>query len=85
VLSAQNLTFAEKTLLDQPGWKNGMDGRASKAMLRLLLSLRELRLAHSDLAVAAFDITYKPGDEPGARDEAMGHELFTLGETYPGA
>ena len=32
LLSADDLTTAEKTLLDQPGWKNGMDGRASKAM-----------------------------------------------------
>lgn len=83
VLSAKDLSFAEKTLLDQPGWKNGMDGRASKAMLALLLSLREIRVNHSELNIFAFDTPYQPGDSPGKRDKAMGQALLTFGKLHP--
>jgi hypothetical protein len=58
LLSAEDLSIAEATLLDQPGWKNGMDGRASKAMLKLLLSLRRLHIAHPGLNVLAFSTPY---------------------------
>src|SRR5579863_6228886 len=83
VLSAKDLSFAEKNLLDQPGWKNGMDGRASKAMLKLLLSLRLMRNAHPDLNVLAFETPYKSGDSPGMRDEAMGKALLKFGKAHP--
>lgn len=85
MLSSHDLSFAEKTLLDQPGWKNGVDGRASRAMLRLLLSLRELHATHPEVSVAAFDSFVRPyqPDKPGARDEAMGHVLLALGEARP--
>jgi hypothetical protein len=82
MLSGKDLTAAKETLLLKPDWKNGMDGRASQAMLRLLLDLRELRRAYPDLAVAAFDAPYT-GTSPGARDEAMGHALLALGNTSP--
>lgn len=83
VLVARNPAEAQQELLKQPDWKKGMDGRASKAMLRLLFSLRELRMVHADLSVAAFDTPYKAGDDPGARDEAMGRALLALGKAYP--
>ena len=83
VLSASNLAEAQQELLEQQDWKKGMDGRASKAMLRLLLSLRQLLMVHPNLRVAAFDTPYKPGDDPGARDEAMGRNLLALGKAHP--
>ncbi|MGB6305954.1 MAG: hypothetical protein WBF45_19555 [Acidobacteriaceae bacterium] len=83
VLSAKDLSIAEMTLLDQPGWKSGMDGRASKAMLKLLLSLRVLRAAHPGLNIFAFETPYKLGDRPGKRDEAMGQALLTFGKSRP--
>jgi hypothetical protein len=80
ILADPNLTAAKAALLDQPEWKEGMDGRASEAMLGLLISLRELRKDRSDLAVVAFDAPFT-GTSPGARDEAMGHALLSLEET----
>jgi hypothetical protein len=59
-----------------------MDGRASEAMLRLLLSLRELRKTHRELEVAAFDAPFS-GADTGARDQAMGHALLALGRAKP--
>jgi hypothetical protein len=80
ILADPNLTAAKAALLGQPEWKEGMDGRASEAMLRLLISLRELRKDRSGLAVVAFDAPFT-GTSTGARDEAMGHALLSLGET----
>jgi hypothetical protein len=87
MLTVNDLPSAEKFLLDEPGWKNGTDGRASEAMLRLLLSLRELHLIYPQLSVAAFDTFTGPyrADRPGDRDEAMGRELLTLGRSHPDA
>jgi hypothetical protein len=85
VLISEDLHSAVESLLDQPGWQKGVDGRASKAMLRLLLSLRELHSSHSDLSVSAFDTFAGPysADSPGSRDEAMGHTLLALGKAHP--
>ena len=86
VLSAHDLARAEKALLDAPGWKAGFDGRASKAMLQLLVSLRELHTgkAHK-VAVSAFDAFEGPYNprEPGARDEALGRALLKMGTDHP--
>lgn len=83
VLYGNDLNTAEKTLLDQPGWKNGVDVRASKAMLRLLLSLRQFRNVSPNLAIAAIEMPYKAGDSPGERDRAMGGMLLALGNARP--
>lgn len=80
VLADTDLAAAKAMLLDQPEWKEGMDGRASEAMLRLLISLREFRKDRPDLAVVAFDAPFT-GTSPGARDEAMGHALLSVGVT----
>lgn len=80
-LSARDLAPARESLLQLPGWKEVLDGRASEAMLRLLVSLRELRRLHADLKVVAFDAPYT--GTAGAREEAMGHALFSLGATKP--
>lgn len=85
VISAENLSEAERNLLRQPGWKKGVDGRASKAMLRLLLSLRELRKRSPSLSVFAFDTPYKAGDPVGQRDKAMGETLLSYGRSHPGS
>ncbi|MCU1226729.1 MAG: hypothetical protein JWQ42_4822 [Edaphobacter sp.] len=82
ILTHRNLTAAEKVLLAEPDWKNGMDGRASEAMMRLLLTLRQLREIHSGLEVVAFDAPSE-GEIPGARDQAMGHTLLGLGRAKP--
>ena len=86
ILTAKDLMAAKAALLGQQGW-NGrvsgfLDGRGSEAMLRLLLSLRELRHSYPDLSVAAFDAP-PTGDAPGARDEALGHALLALGAAKP--
>jgi hypothetical protein len=81
-LTAKDLSAAKEVLLQLPGWKEVLDGRASEAMLRLLVSLRELRRLHPDLRVVAFDAPYT-GTAPGARDEAMGHALLSLSAAKP--
>jgi hypothetical protein len=82
LLTSHNSAAAKKALLAEPDWKNGMDGRASEAMLSLLLTLRDLRRTHRGLQVVAFDAPYTAKD-PGARDRAMGRALLALGETNP--
>jgi hypothetical protein len=81
ILTAKDLPAARKTLLDQPGWKSVMDGRASEAMFRLLLTMRDLRSSYPDLNVFAFDVLFD-GTSPAARDEAMGHALLSLKTKY---
>ena len=77
ILTAKDLSAAQKSLLQLPRWKEGMDGLASEAMLRLVVSLRELRRFQPDLRVVAFDAPYT-GTAPGARDESLGHALLSL-------
>jgi hypothetical protein len=79
---AKDLPAAQQSLLQLHGWKEVLDGRGSEAMLRLLVSLRELRRVHPDLKVVAFDAPYT-GTALGARDEAMGHELLSLRPARP--
>jgi hypothetical protein len=81
ILTAQDLAKSQESLLQLPGWKEVMDGRASQAMLRLLASLRELRSLQPDLRVVAFDAPYT--GTAAAREEAMGHALRSLGTTRP--
>jgi hypothetical protein len=81
-LTAKDLATAQKSLFQLPGWKEVLDGRASEAMLRLLVSLRELHSFHPDLKVVAFDAPYT-GTAPGARDEALGHALLALNPAQP--
>src|SRR5712671_610791 len=80
ILTAKDLATAKEVLLQLPGWKEVLDGRASEAMLRLLVSLRELRKLQPDLKVVAFDAPYT-GTAPGARDEALGQALLSLRPT----
>jgi hypothetical protein len=82
ILTAKDLSTARESLFQLPGWKEVLDGRGSEAMLRLLLSLRELRSFYPDLKVVAFDAPYT-GTAPGARDEALGHALLSLNPTKP--
>src|SRR5579864_2707610 len=82
IVTAKDLSAAKKSLLQLPGWKEVLDGRGSEAMLRLLLSLRELHSLHPDLKIVAFDAPYT-GTAPGARDEAMGHALLSLSPAKP--
>jgi hypothetical protein len=82
ILTAKDLPTAQAALLRLSGWKEGMDGRASEAMMRLLVSLRELRRLHPELKVVAFDAPYT-GTAPRARDEAMGHTLLSLRTAKP--
>jgi len=82
IVTAKDLAKARESLLQLPGWKDVLDGRASEAMLRLLVSLRELHRLHPDLKVVAFDVPYT-GTAPGARDEALGHALLSLNPAKP--
>jgi hypothetical protein len=82
ILTARDLSTARESLLRLHGWKDVLDGRASEAMLRLLVSLRELRRLQPDLKVVAFDAPYT-GTAPGARDEALGHALLSLRPAKP--
>jgi hypothetical protein len=82
ILTAKELPAAKESLLQLHGWKDVLDGRASEAMLRLLVSLRELHRLQPDLKVVAFDAPYT-GTAPGARDEALGHALLSLRPAKP--
>ena len=82
ILTAKDLSAAKTVLLQQPKWKDGMDGRASEAMLHLFISMRELRKSYPDLAIVAFDAPYT-GTADGARDGAMGRFLLAVGKTKP--
>src|SRR5579864_6947521 len=79
---AKDLPAAKQSLLQLYGWKEVLDGRVIVSMLRLLVSLRELRKLQPDLKVVAFDAPYT-GTAPGARDEAMGHALLSLRPAKP--
>ena len=81
ILTAKDLSTAQKSLLQLPDWKEVLDGRASEAMLRLLVSLRELRKLQPDLDVVAFDPPHT--GTAAAREEAMGHALLSLGAAKP--
>lgn len=80
---ASDLPAVQQSLLQLPGWKDVLDGRASEAMLRLLVSLRELRRLQPDLKVFAFDAPYTGSPASGSRDEAMGHALLSLSPAKP--
>ena len=82
ILTAKDLAEAKESLLQLHDWKEVLDGRASEAMLRLVVSLRELHRLQPDLKVVAFDAPYT-GTAPGARDEALGHALLSLNPTKP--
>jgi len=83
ILTAKDISTARESLFQLPGWKEVLDGRGSEAMLRLLLSLRELRSVHPDLKVVAFDAPYSGSPAGGSRDEVMGHALLSLNPTKP--
>ncbi len=83
ILTAKDLAAAQESLLRLPGWKEVPDGRGSEAMLRLLVSLRELRRLQPDLRVVAFDAPYAGPPAAGPRDEAMGHALLSLSPARP--
>jgi len=83
MLAARDLSKARESLLQLHDWKDVLDGRSSEAMLRLLVSLRELRKLQPDLKVIAFDAPYAGPPAPGPRDEAMGRALLALRPTKP--
>jgi hypothetical protein len=80
---SNDLSAAKESLLRLPRWKEGMDGLASEAMLRLLVSLRELRTLQPNLKVVAFDAPYPGPPSSAARDEALGHALLSLRPEKP--
>lgn len=82
VLTDPDSTHAVKDLLRQWDWREALDGRSSKAMLQLLLALRDLHLSHPQLSIVAFD-TSTPNDNSAARDEAMGKTLLSLRKKKP--
>jgi hypothetical protein len=81
VITSRDLAAAKESLLRLHGWKEVMDGRASEAMLRLLLSLRELHSHHRHLKVVAFDAPYTGGARE--REKAMSEALLALRPTSP--
>jgi hypothetical protein len=83
IVTGKDLSAAKESLLQLHGWKEVLDGRGSEAMLRLLISLRELRSLHPDLKVVAFDAPYSGSPVGGSRDEALGHALLSLRPTKP--
>ena len=52
-------------------------------MLRLLVSLRELRSLHPDLKVVAFDAPYAGPPAGGHATKRMGHALLSLNPAKP--
>ena len=77
MLTSAKLPEAEKEVLRQPGWQASPDGRSSKAMLQLMVSLRELCRRYPSLQVYAVDgPSYTAA--PGSRDEAIGKSVLAL-------
>jgi hypothetical protein len=83
ILTAPALEPAQTILLSQPSWRNGMDGRASEAMLDLILSLRDLHQAHPGLSVAAFDVPLAGATTVAEREQGMGRTLLALASAKP--
>lgn len=83
IVTGKDLSAAKESLLQLHGWKEVLDGRGSEAMLRLLVSLREIRSLHPDLKVVAFDAPYSGSPAGGSRDEALGHALLSLSPAKP--
>jgi hypothetical protein len=83
VLVSPDLAAAKKALLSEPGWQNGMDGRASEAMFRLLLTLRDLHKQYPSLNIFAMEGPWEGA--VSARDAAMGHALLSLKTAQPEA
>lgn len=81
ILSGKELSSARTVLLNQPGWREGIDGRASQSMLRLLITLRELHKQYPALRVFAMEGPW--AGAVGERDEAMGHALLSLKDKRP--
>jgi hypothetical protein len=81
ILSGKDLLSARKVLLKDQGWRTGMDGRASEAMLRLLIDLRDLHRQYPWLRVFAMEGPWTAAI--GARDEAMGDALLSLKRDRP--
>jgi hypothetical protein len=82
IVSSPDESAATRVLLEQPDWQQGMDGRASQAMLSLLLYLRQLHASYSALQVTAFEAPFS-NDPAGARDQAMGTKLLSIGKENP--
>ena len=83
ILTSPDSSGPVHELLQQATWRQAdLDGRASQAMLRLVLSLRELRRTYKTLEVIAFDVPYTDHSDSG-RDQAMGKELLSLRERNP--
>lgn len=81
ILTAKDLAKAKESLFQLHEWKDVPDGRASQAILGLLVSLRELRSLQPDLKVVAFD---PPHDGTAAqREEGMAHNLLSVAHTRP--
>src|SRR6201998_4018088 len=83
IVIGKDLSAAKETLLKLPGWKEVLDGRGREAMLRRLVSLRELHTLHPDLKVVAFDAPYSGSASSGSREEALGHALLSLHPAKP--
>ncbi|MCR9129774.1 MAG: hypothetical protein NXI12_09640 [Alphaproteobacteria bacterium] len=80
-LASDGSRGAVQTLLDSRHWAL-TDGRASVAMLDLLIRLRDLREAGRDIELAAF---MHPADSSQARERAMAQALTTALERNPEA
>jgi len=78
IVMSPDFESAQRVLLNQPSWKNGMDGRASSAMLLLLVSLRELHPKFPALTVAAYDVSLSANIDFPARERAIGRKLLSL-------
>ena len=70
MLGTGDLEAAERQLLATPNWHMFFDGRSSKAMLALLVQLRELKKEHPSLRVVAVENPWE--NTPGAKEIAVG-------------
>ena len=69
MLGTGDLEAAESQLLATPNWHMFFDGRSSKAMLALLVRLRELKKEHPSLRVVAIENPWE--NTPGAKEVAV--------------
>ena len=83
-LASSGDAAARATLLASPAWAS-RDGRASQAMFTLIETLRQIRRAHPDLAVVAFDALSEQPGTSAAREKGMADLLLAARRARPNA
>ncbi|QEE30060.1 hypothetical protein FTW19_19985 [Terriglobus albidus] len=87
LISSSDPSWSENQLLNQPDWQNVFDGRTSKAMLKLLLRLRELKKEYPAMRVSAIVNFASASSDSQIKDDdvdkAIGRAVLALERKEP--